>query len=93
MLTEKKINEDLRQYLYINNIKKIGINAPSGNYPFCFGNKNNLNEIKTFMTNAFISCLKRGFPKINPMFINKFIEALNIIHLNLSLPILYLALV
>ena len=58
---------------------------PKGKSPFSFGNKNNLNGMKSIITNAFIPCIKNDYPKLKPAFTPKFVEMLNIIHLGLSL--------
>ena len=85
-LSENEVNKKLYQYLFVDNREKqIQIEIPYGKSPFLFGNKNNLNGIKSIITNAFIPCVKQEFPKIKPAFTTKFVEILNIIHLGLSL--------
>ena len=85
-LSSNEINEKLYQYLFTANKEKaIQIELPKGQSPFIFGNKNNLNGMKSIITNAFIPCIKNDFPKLRPAFTTKFVELLNIIHLGLSL--------
>ena len=85
-LQENEINDKLYQYLFASNKEKnIKIEIPKGTSPFIFGNKNNLNGMKSIITNAFIPCIKNEYPKIKPAFTTKFVEMLNIIHLGLSL--------
>lgn len=84
--SDNEINNKLYQYLFIyNKEKQIKIEIPKGTSPFIFGNKNNLNGMKSIITNAFIPCIKNDYPKIKPAFTTKFVEMLNIIHLGLSL--------
>ena len=84
-LSEIEVNNKLYQYLFNNRERKIQIDSEKGKSPFYFVNKNNLNGIKSLITNAFIPCVKKELPKTNPAFTNKFVEMLNIIHLGLSL--------
>ena len=85
-LSCKEINDKLYEYLFTTNKEKeIKIELPKGQSPFIFGNKNNLNGMKSLITNAFIPCIKNEYPKIKPAFTTKFVELLNIIHLGLSL--------
>ena len=83
--SEEELCNKLKNYLFDNNEKQMKLELPPGKSPFCFGNKNNLNGINSYITNAFIACLKEEFPKIKPAFTTKFVEMLNIIHLGLSL--------
>ena len=83
---ENEINDKLYEYLFTSNREKqIQIELPKGKSPFSFGNKNNLNGMKSIITNAFIPCIKNDYPKLKPAFTPKFVEMLNIIHLGLSL--------
>ena len=83
---ENEINDKLYEYLFTSNKERqIQIEIPKGKSPFSFGNKNNLNGMKSIITNAFIPCIKNDYPKLKPAFTTKFVEMLNIIHLGLSL--------
>jgi MoxR-like ATPase len=84
--SENEINDKLYEYLFTSNKERqIQIEIPKGKSPFSFGNKNNLNGMKSIITNAFIPCIKNDYPKLKPAFTPKFVEMLNIIHLGLSL--------
>ena len=85
-LSEKELNNNLYKYLFQNNEgRQIKIQIKYGESPFIFVNKNNLDGIKSLITNAFIPCIKHQFPKIKPAFTNIFVEMVNLIHLGISL--------
>ena len=80
-ITEDEIKNKLFKYLFPENIEKL-IKKKS---LFSFENKNNLNGMKSSITNAFIPCVRSKYSKADPAFTSKFVELLNIIHLGLSL--------
>ena len=85
-LSEKEITNQLYQYLFKSNKERqIEIELPYGKSPFSFVYKGNVNGIKSYITNAFIFCLKQELSKFQPAFTTKFVELLNIIHLGISL--------
>ena len=84
-LSEKELNNNLYKYLFQNNEgRQLKMQIKYGESPFNFVNKNNLDGIKSLITNAFIPCSKHQ-PIIKPAFTTIFVEMLNIIHLGISL--------
>ena len=85
-ILDDEIKDKLYKYLFISNKEKqIKIEIPKGTSPFIFGQKDNLNGVKSIITNAFISSVKNEYPETKPAFTSIFIEMLNVIHLGLSL--------